>query len=172
MWKSQIQALMECTSNRIETIHDGKRIDQPNGILVDFDENKVYATDQNCCVCVSNVHDLKGEGKVFITKDVLEKVFKLKGNPDILITPTEIGGLPYEPIMETMDFITECFPKQFNEVRSFGLFTAKAMIAYERLEAVFGSFETHKSWGNGNLYAENNRPLRNKVKFIAMSLSL
>lgn len=124
-----------------------------NGILVDFDNRLVVASDGGMIVVHSGVENLHGEGSVIIPRFAVEMALKKGFFGGCLITPTEINGIPFAPINETYPDYRRVIPTSFDDEFKLGMLTSSRVKCVEDLQSAFGEIR-FASHGRGNPYGK------------------
>ena len=124
-----------------------------NGILVDFDNRLVVASDGAMIVVHSGVENLHGEGSVIIPRFAVETALKKGFFGDCHITPTTINYLPFTPINAKYPDYQRVIPTSFDDEFKLGMFKSSRVKCVEDLQNAFAGirFASHE---RGNLYGK------------------
>ena len=134
------------------------------GILVDFDNRRLVATDSSAIIVVDlDESDMYGTGKVVVPVEYFEKAIKEAGKQSIIISNEKIGNVAYEAKeLETPDGYRNfpryerVLPTEEEELddQNFCMYKSKYLKMMENtIEAFGGDVEVDSIVKTGALYA-------------------
>lgn len=159
MNKKQLKAILAFAAK--EDVRDSL-----NGILVDFDNRLVVASDGAMIVVHRDVENLTGEGSVIIPRFSVEMALKKGFFGDVYITPTTINYLPFAPVASKYPDYKRVIPTSFDDEFKLGMFKSSRVKCVEDLQSAFGEIR-FASHGSGDLYGTGSG-----VKLVVMHRSV